>query len=167
MRILTFAIALIHLVYIVSIMWLGPFLLYKGVANQPCRLTYYTIAWSIMIFLQIAHWAIPSMKNECIVSYWEKKAEDPTYIKGTRPTETYAWVILQNMLGNSVTISQIREFHMVMTKVACLFAVVLLTLKNKCFIKNNNHRVIAYAIMTAFTSKYVCLDSAVNRGIIK
>lgn len=159
MNCITFIIAMIHLLYIIGLMWLGPFLLYFNL--KACPLVYWTLAWCVCILIQILHWSMSSMNNECILSYWEKKAEDPNYVKGSEPDKTYAWILLRKMLGNHVTIPQIRAFHMVMSKVAFLFAVYLLTLNNQCFPKNPSEtlRLTAYAGLTGMTLKFLCFDS--------
>jgi hypothetical protein len=159
MKPLTLLISLIHLCYIVGIMWLGPFLLY--LSTSKCRLVYWTLAWVVCILVQLLHWGTSVMRNECILSYWEKKAEDPSYVKGSEPDKTYAWILLRNILGNRVTIEQIRAFHLVMSKVAFLFAVCLLTLHNQCFPKRSSEtaKLIAYAGLSGLVLRYLCFDS--------
>jgi len=159
MKFLTFIIALIHLFYIIGIMWLGPFLLYLTVVNK-CSLVYWTLAWCVCILVQLLHWGTSVMRNECILSYWEKLSEDPNYVKGSEPDKTYSWILLSRFIGG-VEIPRIREFHMVMSKVAFLFAVALLTLNNRCFPKtvNETTKVVAYAALTGLVSKFLCFDS--------
>lgn len=156
----TFLIALIHLFYIIGIMWIGPFLLYLNVRDK-CTLVYWTLAWCVCIMVQLFHWGTSVMNNECILSYWEKKAEDPNYVKGAEPEKTYAWILLHNALGNTVSVKQIRTFHMVISKVAFLFAVFLLTMNNKCLPKETNEllKVTTYAALTGAVLRFLCFDS--------
>lgn len=157
MKFLTCVIALIHLFYIIGIMWLGPFLLYLTVSNK-CSLVYWTLAWCVCILAQILHWG--AMQNECILSYWEKLAEDPKYEKGSEPDKTYSWILLSRCSGG-VEIHKIRAFHMVMSKVAFLFAVALLTVNNRCLPKtvNETTKVMGYAALTGLVSRFLCFDS--------
>ena len=160
MKIFTLIIALIHLFYIIGLMWLGPFLLYLTVTNK-CSLVYLTIAWCVCIIVQILHWGTSVMSNECILSYLEKLSEDPKYVKGSDPDKTYAWILLSRFTGG-VEIRKIRAFHLVMSKVAFLFAVALLTLNNRCLPKtvSETTKVVAYAVLTGLVSRFICLDSA-------
>ena len=163
MKLGTCLVALIHLLYIVGFMWLAPYFIYMMSYNNPCRLTSYMLFWIFVIIVQILHWGTSIMNNECILSYWEKKLEDPNYVKGSEPNKTYAWIILQNLFGNVFSVQQIRAFHMVATKVAFFFAIATLTLMNDCvkLVQNTPVKLIAYAVLTGLVSKYLCFDSAV------
>lgn len=168
MKLSTLSIALVHLIYIIGVMWLGPYIIYmKGGGN--CKQMYVMVAWMIVIVFQVAHWAIPQMENECILSYWEKKLEDPQYVKGSLPSKTYAWVLLRDLLGQSVTIEQIRSVHKIASKVAFLFAISNLTLQNDCIFKSKhpNTRLFAYILGTIFAVKSVSFDSAEHQQNIK
>ena len=74
MKLTTFAIALIHLAYIVGFMWLGPFFTLRN----SCGNKYYLLFWALFLIAQILHWE--GFKGECILSYWEKKCEDSTWV---------------------------------------------------------------------------------------
>lgn len=163
MKISTFLVAFIHLVYIIGFMWLAPYFIYLNVYKKPCVLTSYMVFWIFVIVVQILHWGTAIMNNECILSYWEKKLEDPNYVKGSEPNKTYAWILLQNVTGNIASIQQIRAFHMIATKVAFFFAVVSLTVMNDCmkFMKDVQVKLIAYAVLTGLVLHYLCFDSAV------
>lgn len=163
MKISTFLVAFIHLVYIIGFMWLAPYFIYLNVYKKPCVLTSYMVFWIFVIVVQILHWGTAIMNNECILSYWEKKLEDPNYVKGSEPNKTYAWILLQNVTGNIASIQQIRAFHMIATKVAFFFAVVSLTVMNDCmkFMKDVQVKLIAYAVLTGLVLQYLCFDSAV------
>jgi hypothetical protein len=106
---------------------------------------------------------MPAMRNECILSYWEKKCEDSSYVKGSEPEKTYAWILLRNMMGNKVTIDRIRDFHMVISKVAFLFAVYVLTLNNRCVPKTMGERskLVAYGVLSGMALRFLCFDSGI------
>lgn len=78
----------------------------------------------------------------------------------SEPDKTYSWILLSRFTGG-VEIPRIREFHMVMSKVAFLFAVALLTLNNRCFPKtvSETTKVVAYAALTGLVSRFLCFDS--------
>ena len=162
MKISTFLVALVHLLYIIGFMWLAPYLIYLNMCKKPCILTYYMVFWIFVVVVQILHWGTAIMNNECILSYLEKKLEDPNYTRGSEPSKTYSWIILQNITGNILSIQQIRAFHMIATKVAFFFAIMSLTVMNNCmkFMKDVKIKLITYAILTGFALQYVCFDSA-------
>jgi hypothetical protein len=58
----------------------------------------YDIYYSSFIFSQTIHWGL--LKNECIVSYIEKKLMDPNYTLGDKPK----WIPHYKIYHNKITI---------------------------------------------------------------
>ncbi len=145
MKPLTFVIALLHTVYVVSFMWLGPYIL---VAKNKSN-TRLVFLWLLLSLAMMAHWHLPCMKQECVVSLLEKKTEDPGYVTGSEPNKSYLWTLLNQATG--VSIPCLFSFHLLVSKIAFLFAVTSVTLQNKRL----KHKEILYVVLTALTLQYI------------
>jgi hypothetical protein len=55
---------------------------------------YYDIYYSLFLFLQTSHW--PLIKDECIISYFEKKIIDPNYEMGSNASYCPHYEIYHN-----------------------------------------------------------------------
>ena len=154
MKILTFFIACVHLIYIIGVMWLGPLIIfYNSKTNNVCEHKKWYMGYLVIVLLQIMHWFLNISKNECVLSYLEKKSEDKNYVKGQDPEKTYAWIILNNVTG--IPINTIREYHGILSKVSFLTA--LFVISFQCD-KTKSRMLMTYIFMF-FALKYVQLDS--------
>jgi hypothetical protein len=133
----TFFIAIIHLVYIIGVMWLGPLFIYLFTRGfTPCSKTKIMGAYMAVIIAQILHWRTKSMNNECILSLWEKRSQDSNYVTGSEPEKTFAWILILKIFP-SMKIEDLRCFHIAISKLSFLFAILfMLTAGTNCFWKN-------------------------------
>ena len=145
MKPLTFVIALFHTVYVVGFMWLGPYFIHRR--HQTTNKFF--ILWLLLSLAMMAHWHLPCMKQECVLSLLEKKTEDPEYVTGSEPNKSYIWNLLNQATG--VSIPRLFSFHLLVSKIAFLFAVTSVTLQNKGL----KHKEILYVVLTALTLQYV------------
>lgn len=142
-------IALIHLLYIIIIMWFAPLLISKF----KLRCKYYKI-YVIIIILQVLHWFMSESKNECILSYWEKKNENKNYIKGSEPEKTYAWNLLQNVTGLSIKTIQNQHEHLSRT----VFVILIIMIVTQC--KLNQAQMFQAYLYIYLTMNFINFDSA-------
>lgn len=154
-------LAFIHLMYILGVMWFGPYILFFHLKNKPCTLLTWMIIWLVTIFIQLAHWYIPESKNECFLSYLEKKSENPDYVKGSDPEKTYSWELLQDIWPCTIKIKTLRQIHMVVAKLAFLSAIFFITAYNKCVPNHHTVKQSMFVILSMLTMKYMCFDSAI------
>ena len=151
MKYTTFLIAVVHLTYIICFMWLGPLLLFRG----SCQNKYTLLIWCLFMIGQVVHWK--GIKGECVLSYWEKKMEDPKYKLGSDPELTYAWVILEKLTG--FDIKQIRKFHGKITQIIFIYAVSSLSLGCNIMKLSKPLNTLMFLILTYFVTTYISFDS--------
>jgi hypothetical protein len=154
MKPLTIFIASIHLIYIVVLMWLGPFIIFYYTINKKCNQFKAMMLWILIIFSQVIHWYIPFMSKECILAYLEKKSEDPNYVKGSEPNKSYAIFLLQNLLFNYFSTESMIQFHRIINKVSLYFAIVMLTINNNCIPGYVLQKIILFVILTTISTWY-------------
>ena len=142
---MTWLLALLHIVWIVGVMWVGVFLL-------PQRLRY---LWVILMLVQMYHWTFSS--GECVLSYLEKKAEDPSYKLGENPELTYAWVILGRLTGASML--TLRKVHAVVTQAVFIFALADIILVHNQLRLGDAARTVAFIACLVPTLELVSFDS--------
>lgn len=142
---LTWILAIIHILWIVGVMWFGVFLL-------PSKLR---IIWIAVMLLEYMHWRL--IKGECMLSYWEKKSEDPSYKLGDNPELTYAWVILGKLTG--LTMKELRMIHAQITQLVFIFAIADQLLVQNYFHIEYYIRTIVFLITLLLTLQYVSFDS--------
>jgi hypothetical protein len=119
------------------------------------------MVWFLVIGVQFLHWFVPQSKNECILSYWEKKSEDPTYVKGSQPEKTFAWILLQTMLPGEIEIITLRRIHFVVTKCTFVLALFMITVYNQCVPNYNTLKWSLFGVLGYLAVEYVCFDSAI------
>ena len=145
---LTWIIALIHLTWIIGFMWLGPFFI-------PQK---YRMVWVIIMLANFMHWSYT--KGECILSYYEKYAEDDSYQLGDNPELTYAWVILGKVTG--LTILQLRKIHGYLTNAVFTFVLADQILIYNPFDLEYYVRTTIFILTVILTQKHVSFDSFNN-----
>ncbi len=145
-------LTLIHVIYIIFVQWLGPYILYYYMKDKPCKFLKWIFIWIVIISLQQFHWYIPQSKSECFLSYLEKKSEDPNYIKGSDPKKTYAWVLLQEIWPCKLEIDTIRNIHYKITKLSYLAALFFITIHNKCIPNYHITKQILFVILSVFVT---------------
>ena len=92
MRSSTRIVATFHALYILIVMYLGPWIL---LLMDKRYLKY----WFMLLVLQYIHWRV--FKGECIVSYFEKKMEDKRYKLGEKMNKACVFHILHDWTGIS------------------------------------------------------------------
>jgi len=158
MKPLTLCIALVHILYIIGVMWLGPVLIYMF--YNPCNQMKLIGSYMVVIMIQFMHWRAKSMNHECILSLWEKRSEEPTYVAGSEPEKTYAWILMQKALP-CTTIMGLREFHMYISKLSLLLAIYMITAGNTCLKTNHTGLLyIIWIISSYYANRFICFDSA-------
>jgi len=90
----------------------------------------YDIYYSGFILFQTIHWII--LKNECIISYIEKKMIDPNYVLGKNPKWLPHYDVFYNdytkimkasfILGSLAFISLRNKLNI---KIICIFSIIL------------------------------------------
>jgi len=145
---LTWILAILHLIWIIGFMWVGVFFI-------PQK---YRWIWIALMVLDFVHWKFSS--GECMLSYYEKKAENPDYKLGDDPELTYAWVILGKITG--LTMLQLRQLHAFITQVVFIYAIADQTLGYNPYNLKYGVRTIIFIILLILTQKYVTFDSFNN-----
>lgn len=145
---LTWAISLVHITWIVGVMWLGPFIV-------PQK---YRVLWLGIMIANLAHWSYAS--GECILSYLEKKAENNSYKLGDNPELTYAWVILGRITG--MTMLQLRKMHAAITNAVFTFVLADQILVYNPLNIDYSTRVGIFVLTTVLTQKCISFDSFNN-----
>ena len=142
---MTWILAIIHILWIVGVMWIGVFLI-------PSK---YRWIWILVMLMEFVHWHFS--KGECMLSYWEKKSEDPSYELGTNPELTYAWVILKHITG--LNIMQLRRMHAMITQIVFIFALADQILVRNYFNLEYAYRVVIFLYALFFSVTYISFDS--------
>jgi hypothetical protein len=106
----------------------------------------------------LAHWSFAS--GECILSYFEKKAEDSSYKLGDNPELTYAWVILGRVTG--MTMLQLRKMHAAITNAVFTFVLADQILVYDPFNIDYSTRVGIFVLMAVLTQRCISFDSFNN-----
>lgn len=157
MKPLTYVITIIHLIYVICVMWFGPLLIHFNVPG--CKKHALYILYLFAIGIQVIHWGFSSMQGECILSILEKRSEDPEYVVGSDPKKTFIWEFL-NTFVPCVSVHAWRQFHMVVSKTSCYFALFLLTIGNDCWSAVTCVKTMLWVICSIFVTCFVSFDSA-------
>lgn len=145
---LTWVLAITHLLWIVGFMWVAVFFI-------PQK---YRWIWVILMVADFVHWKFA--EGECMLSYYEKKAENPDYKLGQDPELTYAWVILGKITGLSML--ELRKIHASITQAVFIYVLADQTLVYNLFNKNYKIRTVIFLVLVLLTQKYVSFDSFDN-----
>lgn len=145
---LTWALAIIHITWIIGFMWFGPFFI-------PQK---YRVLWVVIMIANLAHWSFAS--GECIISYYEKSAEDESYKLGDNPELTYAWVILGRLTG--MTMLQLRKMHALITNAVFTFVLADQILVYNPLNIEYSTRIAVFVLSSLLTQRYVSFDSFNN-----
>jgi hypothetical protein len=86
----------------------------------------YDIYFAIFMLLTVLSW--PLLKNECIISYFEKKIENPNYVLGSQ--QFYNPYHKKFYYYNGTNYAFIKEFFWVVT-----FLILIFYRKNKKYVK--------------------------------
>lgn len=142
---ITWILAILHIVWIVGIMWFAVLLI-------PQK---YRSIWILVMIFEFIHWKF--FKGECLVSYYEKKFEDPNYKMGDNPELTYAWVILGHV--TNLSMRQLRMLHAQITQIMFIFALADQVLVYNIFNVEYTIRMIIFIYLLYFVIKFVSFDS--------
>lgn len=142
---LTWFLAIIHILWIVGLMWIAVFFI-------PQK---YRWIWITVMLAEFVHWHFS--KGECMLSYWEKKAEDPNYNLGDNPELTYAWVILKKWTG--VNIIDLRQLHAQITQIVFIWAIADQILVYNPLNLDYPYRIMIFLYALFFTIQYISFDS--------
>ena len=141
----TYILAWIHIIWIIVFMWIGVFFI-------PSK---YRWIWLLIMCFEIIHWKFS--KGECLLSYYEKRSEDPDYELGNNPELTYAWVILKNITG--LSIKELRKIHAELTKIVFIYVLADQILLHNFFNIHDDYRVMIFMFALVLTFQYVSFDS--------
>ena len=136
-----------------SLVWLFSFIhlsiyiiLFMGMFIIPQNNRYIYIY--ISLFLGV-HWIF--LKGECLISYIEKKIENPTYKMGDDIQLSYAPCILHIMLGRSISRRSLDDMRKELLKLLLLFYLFILAdqlLVYNLFKISYNFNIILFIICT-------------------
>ena len=141
---LIWIITLIHIVIILFI-WFGIFLI-------PQKYKYIYILINILIVL---HWKL--LKGECILSYLEKKLENPNYKLGYDKKKSYSWTIIQyliNITPTDKTLNNLRNLHTTIRLSMLIYAFADQILIYNLLNISNNYRIIIFITSVILSLTY-------------
>jgi hypothetical protein len=142
---ITWILAVIHILWILGFMWIG-------VLFTPQK---YRWIWILLMVAEFVHWHFS--KGECMLSYYEKRYEDPRYKLGDNPELTYAWVILGHITNMSM--KELRMLHAQITQIMFIFAVADQVLVYNIFNVEYTIRMILFLYFLYFVITFVSFDS--------
>jgi len=145
---LTWVLSILHLIWIIGFMWVGVFFI-------PQK---YRWIWLALMVADFVHWKFA--EGECMLSYYEKKAENPDYKLGQDPELTYAWVILGKITG--LTMLELRKIHGLVTQLVFIYVVADQTLVYNPMNIDYRIRTVVFLVLLTLTQKYVSFDSFNN-----
>lgn len=108
-------VATLHALYIIFVMYLGPWIL---MCINPSYVKY----WLLLFVIQYCHWKV--FKGDCVLSYMEKKLEDNTYKLGSRTNKSCTFKVLHEWTG--ISYENQRTFMEIMVRFNILTVVVLI-----------------------------------------
>jgi hypothetical protein len=95
-----------------------------------------------------------------MLSYYEKKAENPDYKLGQKPEFTYAWVILEKITG--LTTLEILKIHALVTQLVFTYVVADQTLVYNPMHIDYRIRTVVFLVLLTLMQKYFSFESIAN-----
>ena len=104
MKTQTCVIAWAHFLYILAVFLVAPAVMHAKFrsADKKCTLARAFFVLFAICIVQFTHWVF--LKGECLLSYLEKRSENPWYVMGSDIKKSYVWNIMSDTCWKLIAI---------------------------------------------------------------